>query len=154
VSLSLDSIWTGPFRPFQYWADLAENEPDFLIDGMLHSATNTVSGKPTVGKTRLVAAMAAAIASEDSEFCGSEIVGAGQVMVICTDAGETRRWGLIELRPDSIEFDPCELYRRPCLRLTLNTPNLGSFFMVMTPTQAQSHGAAFTDYCEQVALKG
>lgn len=88
------SLWTGPFRPYEYWADIAENEPDFLIDGMLHAATNTVSGKPTVGKTRLVAAMAAAIAKEDTEFCGSEIVGAGPVMVISTDAGETRRWGL------------------------------------------------------------
>ncbi|MHA7662382.1 AAA family ATPase [Mycolicibacterium sp. HS_4_1] len=88
------SLWSGPFKDFQYWADLAENEPDFLIDGMLHAATNTVSGKPTVGKTRFVAAMAAAIAKEDKEFCGSEIVGAGPVMVVSTDAGETRRWGL------------------------------------------------------------
>lgn len=88
------SIWSGPFRPYEYWADLAETEPDFLIDGMLHAATNTVSGKPTVGKTRLVAAMAAAIANEDSEFCGSEVVDHGPVMVISTDAGETRRWGL------------------------------------------------------------
>lgn len=88
------SIWSGPFRPYEYWADLAEYEPDFLIEGMLHSATNTVSGKPTVGKTRLVAAMAAAIANEDAEFCGSPIVGHGPVMVISTDAGETRRWGL------------------------------------------------------------
>jgi len=88
------AIWTGPFRPYEYWADIAENEPDFLIDGLLHAATNTVSGKPTVGKTRLVAAMAAAIAKEEAEFCGSEIVGAGPVMVVSTDAGETRRWGL------------------------------------------------------------
>lgn len=88
------AIWTGPFRPYEYWADIAENEPDFLVEGLLHSATNTVSGKPTVGKTRLVAAMAAAIAKEESEFCGSSIVGAGPVMVISTDAGETRRWGL------------------------------------------------------------
>jgi hypothetical protein len=88
------NIWNGPFRAYEYWADLAENEPDFLIDGMLHAATNTVSGKPTVGKTRLVAAMAAAVAKEESQFCGSEIVGAGPVMVISTDAGETRRWGL------------------------------------------------------------
>ncbi len=88
------NIWNGPFRAYEYWADLAENEPDFLIDGMLHAATNTVSGKPTVGKTRLVAAMAAAIAKEESQFCGSEILGAGPVMVISTDAGETRRWGL------------------------------------------------------------
>lgn len=88
------TIWNGPFRPYEYWADLAENEPDFLIDGMLHAATNTVSGKPTVGKTRLVAAMAAAIAKGDSSFCGSEIVESGPVMVISTDAGETRRWGL------------------------------------------------------------
>ncbi|WP_305781163.1 AAA family ATPase [Nocardia nova] len=87
-------MWNGPFRPYEYWADLAEVEPDFLIDGFLHSATNTVSGKPTVGKTRLVAAMAAAIAKEDAEFCGSEIVKSGPVMVISTDAGETRRWGL------------------------------------------------------------
>ncbi|WP_167097118.1 AAA family ATPase [Mycobacterium sp. DL592] len=90
----MTTVWTGPFKAFEYWADLAENEPDFLIDGMLHSATNTVSGKPTVGKTRLVAAMAAAIAMEEEEFCGSEIVGAGPVMIISTDAGETRRWGL------------------------------------------------------------
>ncbi|MYV31966.1 AAA family ATPase [Rhodococcus sp. DSM 6344] len=88
------NIWNGPFKAYEYWADLAETEPDFLIDGMLHAATNTVSGKPTVGKTRLVAAMAAAIAKEESEFCGSEIIGAGPVMVISTDAGETRRWGL------------------------------------------------------------
>ncbi len=86
--------WSAPFRPYEYWADIAEREPDFLIDGLLHAATNTVSGKPTVGKTRLVAAMAAAIAKEDPEFCGSKIVGAGPVMVISTDAGETRRWGL------------------------------------------------------------
>jgi hypothetical protein len=88
------SVWTGPFRPYEYWADIAETEPDFLIDGMLHAATNTVSGKPTVGKTRLVAAMAAAIAKGASEFCGSEIVDSGPVMVVSTDAGETRRWGL------------------------------------------------------------
>ncbi|CAA0127424.1 Uncharacterised protein [Mycolicibacterium vanbaalenii] len=92
--MTVVSQWSGPFRSFEYWADLAENEPDFLIAGMLHAATNTVSGKPTVGKTRLVAAMAAAIAREDETFCGSEIVGAGPVMVISTDAGETRRWGL------------------------------------------------------------
>jgi AAA domain len=53
-----------------------------------------MSGKPTVGKTRLAAAMAAAIARGDAEFCGSKIIGAGRVMVISTDAGETRRWGL------------------------------------------------------------
>lgn len=94
MTVTQPGVWTGPFQPFEYWADLAEYEPDFLIDGMLHAATNTVSGKPTVGKTRLVAAMAAAIAKEDNEFCGSEIVGAGPVMVISTDAGETRRWGL------------------------------------------------------------
>lgn len=88
------TLWTGPFKGFEYWADLAENEPDFLIDGMLHSATNTVSGKPTVGKTRLVAAMAAAIARGDEKFCGSLIVDSGPVMIISTDAGETRRWGL------------------------------------------------------------
>jgi hypothetical protein len=87
-------IWTRPFAPWQYWAELAENEPDFLIDGMLHATTNTVSGKPTVGKTRLVAAMVAAIAKGDRQFCGSDIVQGGPVMVISTDAGETRRWGL------------------------------------------------------------
>lgn len=87
-------MWSSPFRPYEYWADLAEDEPDFIIDGMLHAATNTVSGKPTVGKTRLVAAMAAAIARGDDEFCGSEVVDHGPVMVISTDAGETRRWGL------------------------------------------------------------
>lgn len=86
--------WGTPFREYEYWADLAENQPDFLIDGMLHAATNSVSGKPTVGKTRLVAAMAAAIANEDDEFCGNEIKDTGPVMVISTDAGETRRWGL------------------------------------------------------------
>ena len=58
-------MWTEPIRSYEYWADLAEQEPDFLIDGLLHSATNSVSGKPTVGKTRLVAAMAAAIAKGD-----------------------------------------------------------------------------------------
>lgn len=88
------SSWSGPFHPYEYWADLAEDEPDFLIDGLLHSATNTVSGKPTVGKTRLVAAMAAAIAKGEEKFCGSLIVDSGPVMVISTDAGETRRWGL------------------------------------------------------------
>jgi AAA domain len=87
-------MWSKPFRPYEYWADIAESEPDFLIDGLLHAATNTVSGKPTVGKTRLAAAMAAAIAKEDAEFCGSEIIETGRVMVISTDAGETRRWGL------------------------------------------------------------
>jgi hypothetical protein len=92
--MSQNPIWTRPFAPWQYWADLAENEPDFLIDGMLHAATSTVSGKPTVGKTRLVAAMVAAIAKEDKQFCGSEIVQGGPVMVVSTDAGETRRWGL------------------------------------------------------------
>lgn len=86
--------WSGPFKPFEYWADLAETEPDFLIDGLLHATTNTVSGKPTVGKTRLVAAMAAAIAKGDEKFCGQQIVDAGPVMVVSTDAGETRRWGL------------------------------------------------------------
>ena len=87
-------MWSNPFQPYQYWADLAEGEPDFLIEGLLHSATNTVSGKPTVGKTRLVASMVAAIARGDKTFCGSEIVDSGPVMVISTDAGETRRWGL------------------------------------------------------------
>jgi AAA domain len=87
-------VWAHPFHPYTYWADLAENEPDFLIDGVLHATTNSVSGKPTVGKTRLVAAMAAAIANEESQFCGSVIHDHGPVMVIATDAGETRRWGL------------------------------------------------------------
>ena len=86
--------WARPFHPWEYWADLAEEEPDFLIEGMLHATTNTVSGKPTVGKTRLVAAMAAAIAKGDEQFCGSQIVEAGPVMIVSTDAGETRRWGL------------------------------------------------------------
>ncbi|WP_371053930.1 AAA family ATPase [Rhodococcus gordoniae] len=112
------NIWNGPFRAYEYWADLAENEPDFLIDGMLHTATNTVSGKPTVGKTRLVAAMAAAIAKEESQFCGSEIIGAGPVMVISTDAGETRRWGL-RMREHGVpdgrvgiaKFDPLDWQR-------------------------------------------
>lgn len=88
------TTWSAPFRPYEYWADLAEDEPDFIIDGMLHSATNSVSGKPTVGKTRLVAAMAAAIAKGDQSFCGSDVVDHGPVMVVSTDAGETRRWGL------------------------------------------------------------
>jgi AAA domain len=87
-------MWSAPFRPYEYWADIAENEPDFLIDGLLHAATNTVSGKPTVGKTRLVAAMAAAIAKGDTSFCGSKIIEVGPVTVVSTDAGETRRWGL------------------------------------------------------------
>jgi RecA-family ATPase len=87
-------LWSTPVQPFEYWADIAENEPDFLIDGLLHSATNTVSGKPTVGKTRLVAAMAAAIAKEDTEFCGSEVVAGGPVFVVSTDSGEAKRWGL------------------------------------------------------------
>lgn len=86
-------MWSPPFRGFEYWADLAENEPDFIIDGMLHAATNTISGKPTTGKTRLAAAMAAAIAKGDTQFCGSEVVDHGPVMVVSTDAGETRRWG-------------------------------------------------------------
>lgn len=90
----MNTAWSAPFHPYEYWADIAEREPDFLIDGLLHVATNTISGKPTVGKTRLAAAMAAAIAKEDAEFCGSKIIGAGPVMVISTDAGETRRWGL------------------------------------------------------------
>jgi hypothetical protein len=91
---TINAAWSTPFRPYEYWADIAEREPDFLIDGLLHAATNTMSGKPTVGKTRLAAAMAAAIAKEDAEFCGSKIIGAGPVMVISTDAGESRRWGL------------------------------------------------------------
>lgn len=88
------TTWAPPFRPYSYWADLAENAPDFLIDGMLHATTNSLSGKPTTGKTRLAAAMAAAIANEEPEFCGSVINDHGPVMVIATDAGETRRWGL------------------------------------------------------------
>jgi hypothetical protein len=88
------SMWGAPFQPYEYWADIAESEPDFLIEGMLHAATNTMSGKATVGKTRLAAAMVAAIANEDEEFCGSPIIEHGPVMVISTDAGETRRWGL------------------------------------------------------------
>lgn len=90
----MNNIWAPPFQPYTYWADLAENELDFLIDGMLHAATNSVSGKPTVGKTRLVAAIAAAIANEEPQFCGGAIYNHGPVMVIATDAGETRRWGL------------------------------------------------------------
>jgi hypothetical protein len=74
----MNTAWSAPFRPYEYWADIAENEPDFLIDGLLHAATNTVSGKPTVGKTRLAAAMAAAIAKEDNEFCGSKTSGPAQ----------------------------------------------------------------------------
>lgn len=88
------TLWGTPFQSYEYWADIAENEPDFLVDGTLHAATNSVSGKPTVGKTRLVAAMAAAIANGDPEFCGSTINDHGPVMVVSTDAGETRRWGL------------------------------------------------------------
>lgn len=86
--------WVAPFRPYEYWADLAETEPDFLIDGLLHATTNSVSGKPTVGKTRLAAAMVAAIATGESEFCSNTINDHGPVMVVTTDAGESRRWGL------------------------------------------------------------
>ena len=103
--MNVGDIWAAPFRPYQYWADLAENEPDFLIDGMLHATTNSVSGKPTVGKTRLAAAMVAAIVNEEPEFCGNAIHDHGPVMIVTTDAGETRRWGLRmrEHPPGSVE---------------------------------------------------
>jgi hypothetical protein len=57
----------------------------------------------------------------------------------------------IELRPETIEFDPVQLHERPALRLSLNTPNLGSFHMMMTPAQARTLGAAFTDYSQRAA---
>jgi hypothetical protein len=97
------SIWgCRQVQPYEYWADIAENEPDFLIEGMLHAATNSVSGKATVGKTRLVAAMAAAIAKKMPEFCGNAINDHGPVLVISTDAGETKRWGL-RMREHEVE---------------------------------------------------
>lgn len=134
------AMWTEPIHSYEYWADLAEQESDFLIDGMLHSATNSVSGKPTVGKTRLVAAIAAAIAKGDSTFCGSAVIDHGPVMVISTDAGETRRWGLRmrehdvpESRVGIAKFNPHhwrvyeEQARSACLMILDNlTGTLGS----------------------------
>lgn len=79
--------------PFDYWADRADETPDFLIDGLIHAATNTISGKPTVGKTRFAAAVAAAVAKGDHTFCGSRVNDHGPVLVITTDPGESNRWG-------------------------------------------------------------
>lgn len=76
------------------WADRAEEAPDFMIDGWLHAETNIITGKATVGKTRLTAAMAAAVARGDSTFCGAPVHKHGPVMVLSTDAGEAQRWGL------------------------------------------------------------
>lgn len=95
LELSSDAgFWAGPFRPYEEWADQAERTPDFLIDGLLHTATNGLSGKPSVGKTRLAAAMAAAVAKGDKTFCGRKVNEHGPVMIVSSDAGETGRWGL------------------------------------------------------------
>lgn len=88
------SRWGGPIMPFDYWADRANETPDFLVEGMVHAATNTISGKPTVGKTRLAAGIAAAVAKGDRSFCGSRVNDHGPVLVITTDPGESNRWGL------------------------------------------------------------
>lgn len=86
-------LWTGSFRPYEEWADEAERTPDFLIEGLLHAATNGLSGKPTVGKTRFAAAMAAAVAKGDKKFCGRKINDHGPVMIVSSDAGDSGRWG-------------------------------------------------------------
>lgn len=87
------SRWSHPFQSYEYWADLAEQTPPFLIENFVHIATNTLSGKPSTGKTRLAAAIAAAVANGDEEFCGRKINDHGPVMIVSTDAGESRQWG-------------------------------------------------------------
>jgi hypothetical protein len=94
VTPSEATFWTGSFRPYEEWADEAERTPDFLIEGLLHQATNGLSGKPSVGKTRLAAAMAAAVAKGDRKFCGRKVNDHGPVMIVSSDAGEAGRWGM------------------------------------------------------------
>lgn len=94
TTLELLPEWPEAIMPFEYWADLADRTPDFLIDGFVHAATNTISGKPTVGKTRLAAGIAAAVAKGDRTFCGARVNDHGRVLVITTDPGEAERWGL------------------------------------------------------------
>lgn len=45
------------------------------------------------GKTTLVAAMVAAVASGDSEFLGRKVNAHGDVLVVSTDSGEPNVWG-------------------------------------------------------------
>ncbi|MFD9666070.1 AAA family ATPase [Rhodococcus sp. NPDC059968] len=105
------SCWEGtPFMTFDYWADKADETPDFLIEGLIHNEATIVSGKPTVGKTRLVAAMAAAVARGDREFCGQRVNAHGNVLVITTDPGESGRWGL-RMREHGVPADTVGITR-------------------------------------------
>lgn len=87
------TVWPGPIMSWETWADLADATPSFLIEGFVHNATNTLSGRPTVGKTRLVAAMVAAVTKGEREFCGQAVNAHGRALIVTTDPGEATRWG-------------------------------------------------------------
>lgn len=71
----------------------AEAGPEWLIEGWLASSATVVSGRPEVGKSTLVAAMAAAVAKGEP-FLGQpvETTRTGPVLVIVTDPGDGSQW--------------------------------------------------------------
>jgi hypothetical protein len=81
------------FEPWQFWKDQDNSTESFLIDGLIHSASTIVSGRPMGGKTTLIAAMVGAIAGEATEFMGQPVNVHGSVLVVSTDPGEPRMWG-------------------------------------------------------------
>lgn len=82
------------FLCWSVWAERAKQHPSFLVDSLIHSAATMIVGPSYVGKTTLVAAIAAAVARGESTFAEKfQIRGRGRVLVAATDPGETNRWG-------------------------------------------------------------
>lgn len=76
------------------WAELANATPTFLVENLVHSAATMVVGPAFVGKTTLIAAVAAAVSRGDAMFAEKlELFGSGRVVVVATDPGEAARWG-------------------------------------------------------------
>lgn len=81
------------FESWEFWKDQDAKTESFVIEGLIHSASTIVSGRPMGGKTTLMAAMVGAIAGIQDEFMGQPVNVHGSVLVISTDPGEPRVWG-------------------------------------------------------------
>ncbi|TNH21440.1 hypothetical protein FHG89_31625 [Micromonospora orduensis] len=81
------------FKPATYWKRLDDMTPSFVIEGLIHSDATMITGKPKAGKTNLTARMVSAIANQEETFLGKKVNQHGNVMIVCTDPGEAKKWG-------------------------------------------------------------
>jgi hypothetical protein len=128
------------FHPWQHWSEVADQSPQFVIEDLVHSSSTIVSGRPMSGKTTLVAAMVAAIAGEDTDFLGQKVEVHGDVLVACTDGGETSAWGRrmrnfdLKHQVEVARYDPVRIWDEAVLIAETRQPALFVFDNVLGAT--------------------